>query len=617
VLALAATASAPAILAGMLGLGVLRSTDSGEFWSPTGDVGEGSAPSFAMDPSDPATVYTPTFFVPGPCPLACPIPPGKIARSADGGQSWTTLSRLDDAIAVAVDPADARTLYAGVRDEPGIFVSRDAGARWVRKTSGLRSAAITAVATSAGPPSVVYAGSAADGVFVSSDGGETWRALSTGLADRRIRFLTRSPDGGRLFAGTQGAGLWEIEISASGACPGREGPCRRNPIVVEPRRASAILAAHAATMLPAGESSDSAGLARREEPIVVEPRRELPEWTAEGPFAGRTATALLDDPGGPRLYAAIEGLGVYRRGQLGSSWEHVPGLEDVRVSTLALHLIEPPSPTGCPPPCSGPAVIYAGTRGDGVFVLRDDRWTVENSGLTDMDVTALAFDSGGVWAGTSGGKIFRNEFSIVGPQAWSPVASPGDGTAVLSLAVGSDATVFCGTEAALYRSVDRGTTWHALPHNGVQFLGAVRAIEVDPSDRSIVFAAGVLSCNICGIPDYPSVVKSADGGANWTEIGTGLGNPFVRSLLSATGNLFAGTASGVYRSVDGGESWAATGLGGLDVTSLSGAPYPLEGTVSIAAGTAGSGVYHAEFPIDGLVDDSTRRRIPRTVGRRN
>jgi photosystem II stability/assembly factor-like uncharacterized protein len=631
VIALAATVSPPTILAGMLGLGVLRSIDSGERWSPTGVVGRGSAPAFAIDPSDPLTVYTPTFFQPGPCPLLCPIPPGQIAKSVDGGEAWITLSRLEDAVAVAVDPADSRTLYAGVREEPGVFVTRDGGARWIRKSAGLQGAEITAIATSVGPPASIYAGSAADGVFVSTDGGESWSAFSAGLADRRIRFLTRSPDGGRLFAGTYGAGLYEIEIAASRACPGRVGPCRRPPILVQPR-GSAAAAAHQEVsqnepgvppsglethLSRAGEDriirvSDTP--APNREPIVVGRRGDVPEWSAEGPFAGRTATALLHDRGGPRLYAAIEGLGVYRRGELGSSWEHVPGLASARVSALALHLIEPPSPTGCPPPCSGPAVIYAGTRGDGVFVLRDDRWTAESSGLTDRDVTALAFDGGGVWAGTSGGRIFRNEFSIVGPQAWSPVASPGDGTAILSLAVGSGATVFCGTEAALYRSVDRGASWQALAHNGVQSLGAVRAIELDPSDRSIVFAAGVLrACNICGIPDYPSVVKSVDGGTSWTEIDTGLGNPFVRSLLSVPGSLFAGTASGIFRSVNGGETWAASGLEGLDVTALAEAPDSLEGTISVAGGTVGAGLYRAVFSIAGPEDDPTRR--PRTIRR--
>jgi photosystem II stability/assembly factor-like uncharacterized protein len=506
-------------------------------------------------------------------------------------------------------------------------VTRDGGVRWTRKTSGLQGAAITAVATSAGPPAVIYAGSAASGVFVSSDGGESWKAFSVGLEDRRIRFLTRSPDGGRLFAGTHGAGLYEIEIAAPRACPGGEGPCRRPPILIGPRGAGALSGSsgeRSARGAFTGGGQAPATAARewsanesdsRRPPILVEPRRPPVEWVATGPFAGSTPTALLSDPGGPNLYAAIDEVGVFRKGDVESDWKEAgSGLTSTRLSSLAPHLIAPPSPTGCPPPCYGPAIIYAGTRGDGVFVLRDGRWTSENSGLTDLDVTALAQ---GVLAGTAGGQIFRNEFSFVGPQTWSAVASPGDETAVLSLAVGSEATVFCGTQAGLYRSTDFGASWSPLAHNAVQFLADVRAIEIDPSDPSVVFAAGILTCNICGIPAYPSIVKSTDGGESWTEITGNIGNPFVRSLLSAGGGLFAGTAGGVFRSVDGEASWTDAGLDGFEITSLAQARSLSDETVAVAAGAVGGGIYQAEFPVTTPGDDDgSSRRAPRTVSPR-
>ncbi len=353
----------------------------------------------------------------------------------------------------------------------------------------------------------------------------------------------------------------------------------------------------------------------RRPPILLEPRRSADGWVAVGPFAGQTPTALLEDPGGPYLYAAIDEVGVFRRAALGSDWEQVEaGLTSTRFSALALQVIVPPPYVLCPPPCSGPAIMYAATRGDGVFVLRDGRWTADNSGLTDLDVTALTFDGGGVWAGTAGGRVFRNVFSMVGPQTWTAAASPGDGTAVRSLAVGSGTTVFSGTDGGLYRSTDSGASWSRLPHNAVQFLAAVRAIEVDPSDPSVVFAAGILSCTLCGIPEYPSIVKSTDGGDTWTEVTGDIGNPFVGSLLSVGGNLFAGTASGVFLSVDGGGSWTDTGLEGLDIASLAAAPDASDGTVSVAAGAVDAGIYQAAFPIAGSGDSAFRPRSPNGPG---
>ena len=214
------SSSPPTIYAGTVATGVFRSSNAGESWSPSSSVvGVGSVPSFAFDPFSPGTVYTPTYYTPGPCTLGCPILPGVLARSTDGGDRWISLPSLENIAAVAVDPANPGRLYAGVGAEEGIFVSLDAGERWDRRMAGLEGVSVSAVATSAGAPVAIYAGSRSDGVFRSADGGLTWSSISRGLADRRIRFLSRSPNGETLYAGTDGGGLYEIQI-APPALPG-------------------------------------------------------------------------------------------------------------------------------------------------------------------------------------------------------------------------------------------------------------------------------------------------------------------------------------------------------------------------------------------------------------
>jgi hypothetical protein len=68
------------------------------------------------------------------------------------------------------------------------------------------------------------------------------------------------------------------------------------------------------------------------------------------------------------------------------------------------------------------------------------------------------------------------------------------------------------------------------------------------------------------------VFKSSDGGASWAAFNTGMGNQTVLSLaLGSDGQtVFAGTYSGVFKSSDGGANWAVTntGLGYQNVFSL-------------------------------------------------
>lgn len=139
--------------------------------------------------------------------------------------------------------------------------------------------------------------------------------------------------------------------------------------------------------------------------VAAVPSARAEQWTSIGPFGGRTATAVLWDSfdGGRYLYAAIDEVGVFRSPDLGSTWAPAgAGLTNARVSAMVLHHVPPTPPTGCPPPCYGPGVLFASTRGGGVFTLRDGSWSADNSGLTDLEVNALAADPNGVWAGTAG-----------------------------------------------------------------------------------------------------------------------------------------------------------------------------------------------------------------------
>ena len=329
-------------------------------------------------------------------------------------------------------------------------------------------------------------------------------------------------------------------------------------------------------------------------------------WTSVGAFGGQTATAVAFNggfmgPPGSYLYAATDGSGVFRSGDLGVTWAPAaPGLTNTHVSSLAFHVVYPPNTSGCPPPCQGPGTVYAGTHGGGVFVLPPQdgaSWSANNAGLTDFDVTALAWDFSGVWAGTASGTVFRNVFSFSGPQTWARSNAPVDGTPVGAIGVSPDgATIFFGTSMGLYRSRDFGGSWTKLQQ--LQLID-VRAIAVDFAHPGTIYAAGVTSCpSPCAAPVAPGIAKSTDGGDTWTVI-TGV-YPTNALVVSQVGDVFAGTTSGVWRSSDGGTSWHSTGLDGIEVDALTESPFAFSESIPLAAGTVGSGVYRADIPIGGV-----------------
>ena len=99
-----------------------------------------------------------------------------IARLDQTDDEWTVALSLrgSGAQCLAVDPSDAATVYAGLR-ESGVRRTSDAGETWVDCSPpepGVFSLAVSAAANGA-----VYAGTEPSRLFRSDDRGQTWREL--------------------------------------------------------------------------------------------------------------------------------------------------------------------------------------------------------------------------------------------------------------------------------------------------------------------------------------------------------------------------------------------------------------------------------------------------------
>jgi photosystem II stability/assembly factor-like uncharacterized protein len=200
---------------------MLRSVDAGANWITGGNL---PFPIFLLvpDPRNPGTLYVGTFG------FGVYSRGRGVYKSTDGGATWNAANSgfpdgFVNALALAIDPGDSRTLYAVMGVElwsdytftlpqggcclvPGrVFKSTDAGESWSAVQSGLMETAFdTNVDGDSAPLPVglaidpsnsgtVYLGTNGDGIFKSTDGGADWNAANVGLTAMHIDAVAVDP----------------------------------------------------------------------------------------------------------------------------------------------------------------------------------------------------------------------------------------------------------------------------------------------------------------------------------------------------------------------------------------------------------------------------------------
>ena len=182
----------------------------------------------------------------------------------------------------------------------------------------------------------------------------------------------------------------------------------------------------------------------------------------------------------------------------------------------------------------------------------------------------VAYASGGVFETKNNGVTFEPIFDHVGALTIGALALAPSDSKVLYVGTGennSSRSSYAGS--GMYKTTDGGSTWSHLGLDATQHIGR---IVVHPSDPNTVWVASMGA--LYSHNEARGVYKSTDGGASWNKtlyINDSVGiidlvidpkNP--NNLLAAAwertrhawdfkGN---GPGSAIYRSTDGGETWA-------------------------------------------------------------
>ncbi|HST20204.1 MAG TPA: SBBP repeat-containing protein [Blastocatellia bacterium] len=113
------------------------------------------------------------------------------------------------------------------------------------------------------------------------------------------------------------------------------------------------------------------------------------------------------------------------------------------------------------------------------------------------------------------------------------------------------------TSSLVYKSMDAGASWTPVGPPNSDYT-EVRTMAIDPQNTSTIY----IGCeNRTG--QSPGVVKTTDGGATWATIDNSLARVDINDLAINPENpseIFAGTAEGLFKSLDGGKSWNSTSI---------------------------------------------------------
>jgi photosystem II stability/assembly factor-like uncharacterized protein len=546
------------VYAGTIG-GMFRSEDHGLNWTA---VSEGlplaEFKCFVIDPVTPSTLYAGTLG-------------GGLFRSTDSGTTWARASTglADDTsvICLGIDPLHPSILYAGTDD--GVFRSGDGAAHWASPSSALIGTEVSCLAVDKVSPSTLYAGTSS-GVFASSDSGTTWAKASTGLTSLTVQSLAIDPvTASTLYAGTANGVFLSTNsgttwIAASSGLVDKDVNC----LVIDPVSPSTLYAGTASGVCrstdggsgwtrPSNELSNAIVLT-----VAIDPTAPSVlyagtlflgllksnnhagtwQWSQEGLYVSHVKV-LATNPGPPRTFLVGTWTGLfYYSEDHGGSWGvmTMPLVQDIVIDPVT------------------PSTVYAASSFYGVLRSSDrgDSWTV----VSDKLVKCFAIDpvtTSTLYAGTNAG-VFT---STNRGSTWAAVSSGLTDQSVNCLAINpvTTSTLYAGTNAGVFRSTNRGQSWKIMSTEA-----GSGAIAIDPKTPATVYAAGSLG-----------VYRSTDGGDTW-KLCSGPGmilNPTALAVDPVTtSTVYAGTAGGLFRSTDAGDTWIAmstTGLPSSNVNSLS------------------------------------------------
>ncbi len=489
-----------------------------------------------------------------------------IYRSADNGLTWGVVSSFPVPTLASSLFSHTGTLYA-LTSGAGLqlYRSRDDGASWEVVPSGT----VTAVTHLVAFGDTLFARTGLEtrisAMVLSADSGKTWALVSSpGSIGSVVASRSRISSGrSLLFGGSPNGLLRSADRGVSW------------PIVPTTPAISSVIVYDVAT-----KANDDLFLATNQGVLTSNDNGQT--WRSfNSGLETKIARSLAVK--GETLFAATND-GLYS--STGASWQKInTGLLNVGGESLALLQHE--------------NKLYAGTQ-NGVFRAESSSsgtlgvWEQVNRGLPGVRIEkgalALSLSSGTTFlAASPHGGVFRT----VSGGAWNPVSTgfPNTAATIRVAAAQTSSVAVAATKNSIFSSADAGASWRAASIGvGSGEITALESISsIAPGTER--FLVGTLAGTIFRANDNTAqtwsrvlsnpleasgvrinsfvqstasilcatnegLMVSSDAAISWSRLAeTVFPRVPVLSLAASQGLLLAGSADGVYRSLDGGRTW--------------------------------------------------------------
>ena len=575
------------------GDGVYRSTDGGKTWKHLGLEETRHIGEIRIHPEDPDLVYVAALGH-----AFGPNPERGVYRSRDGGANWEHVlfqSPRAGAVDLAMDATNPRILFATIWQthrhfwelssggpDSTIYRSTDGGDTWtdIGRNRGLPKGILGKIGITVSParPQRVWAIIEAEkgGVYCSDDGGDTWEQLngSRDLLNRPWYYCHifadpqdpetvwvtnlstwKSTDGGRNFSRVSTPhgddhDMWfdpanpqrVIQGNDGGACVSFNGGETWSTIYNQPT--AQIYRIDVDNRFPYriyGTQQDNSSIA-------------VPSATEYGAIPWGMCYAAGTGESG---YIAVhpENPDLVYVGAVGSSPGGGAPLQryDRKTRQIRLVTVWPDVASGRAPADlkyrfnwtfpilfspHDPGLLYAA--GNRVFGSRDEgsSWQLMSPDLSRRDRSKLVASGGPLTKDTSGAEVY----ATVSTLAESPLTA---------------GLLWAGTDDGLVHVTrDGGENWREITPPGVPEWSLISRVEASPHDPATAYVAATRY----KLDNYdPYLYVTHDYGETWNDLGRALPRREITRVIREDpvrkGLLYVGTETGVFVSLDAGESW--------------------------------------------------------------
>ena len=522
--------------------------------------------------------------------------------------NWKQIGLRNLAVnALAIHPQVPGTIFAGLQSN-GLYVSHNAGLTWAKMNQFAKDSILDIEWHSKYPNLICLVGYF-NGIAISRDRGMTWEPGNRGLGDvsviRSVEF--HSEDENIMFAATSGGGVFRSEDRGTSWTPANSGISSSNvhDLAYQPLTDIWYAGTYEHGVFRSrdmGESWEpiSSGIPRKYPYSyiqVLEVDRRNPDLVyagaREGLFISRdrgntweSQLALLEfdvlsiEPLATGVLVGTWAAGVYRKTESDAWIWWNEGLTNINISGFAIN----PADSN---------IMVATTWGAGLYVTMDGgkNWHLSDSGITNkmtIDSVILPGDPTRIYATSDGRGIFLSEDSGRTWRAVNQGLNAGIITSILIDPVNRN-KIYAGTEyVGLYISEDAGESWQPT---GLDRY-AIWEIAVNPQNPDIIYVGtwGITAYAYEGL----AVLRTLDGGVTW-EVVLELKNAALALAIDPTcpDCIYVGThGSGVFKSLDGGETWRQInqGLREPKIWDLMIAPWDPN---YLFVATGGGGIYYS------------------------